>query len=274
VRALPIIVSLSLAAALAPSVLRALRAGGHMRPNYRGRKLPAPLGVLILIAGAAALMPLALAQRLTGASVLPADELSIAAFIVGAGALGLIDDAFGGDGPRGVRGHAAAALRGRLSTGAIKAAGVTGLALLAAGGMYTATERWLIAAALLTLCTHVFNLLDLRPGRASKALLALCGCLAAVTASLRPLLALGAFLGPALVAGVLDLRERAMLGDTGAGMLGAIGGLWMAMSLPPSAQEAAILALAALAVYGELRSIGAFVERVPGLRQLDSWGRP
>jgi len=27
-------------------------------------------------------------------------------------------------------------------------------------------------------------------------------------------------------------------------------------------------------VYGELRSISSLIERTPGLRQLDSWGRP
>jgi hypothetical protein len=27
-------------------------------------------------------------------------------------------------------------------------------------------------------------------------------------------------------------------------------------------------------LYGELRSISELIERVPGLRELDSWGRP
>jgi len=32
--------------------------------------------------------------------------------------------------------------------------------------------------------------------------------------------------------------------------------------------------LAAITIYGEVRSISGFVERTPGLRELDSWGRP
>lgn len=245
-----------------------------MRPNYRGRALPIPFGVLILIAGTVTLMSLLVAQRIAGVSMLPGDELAIAAFVLGTGALGLLDDAFGDAGPRGLRGHGSALIRGRMSTGAIKAAGVTVLALQAAGGMHASTGRWLLAAALLTLCTHVFNLLDLRPGRSSKALATLSVCLLAGTASLRPLPALGAFLGPALVAAAYDLRERAMLGDTGASMLGAIAGLWMVSSLAWTAQIIAVVTLASIAVYGELRSIGALVETAPGLRQLDSWGRP
>ena len=58
--ALPSLFALLIAAALAPPLLRALRAGGHTRPNYRGRQLPFPLGVLIPAAAVLALVPLAL----------------------------------------------------------------------------------------------------------------------------------------------------------------------------------------------------------------------
>lgn len=271
--ALPILLSLPVAAALAPATLRLLTQGGHLRANYRGRKLPVPLGVLVLLAGLATLAPLALIQRLTGTGVLPGDVAAIVAFVCGVGALGLIDDAFGDGGPRGLRGHVAALLEGRIGTGAIKASGVAGLALLAVSGQ-PSTLRWLLAAAVLTLSTHAFNLLDLRPGRASKALLVLGAGLTIGSARLSPLLSLGAFLGPALIAGLYDLREKAMLGDTGAGMLGALAGLWIVQTVSPAGQLAALGVLAFIAVYGELRSISELVERTPWLRQLDSLGRP
>jgi hypothetical protein len=94
------------------------------------------------------------------------------------------------------------------------------------------------------------------------------------SANPRPLWALGLFLGPALVAGFVDLRERAMLGDTGASLLGAVAGLWLVLSLSGTGQVVALALLAAISVYGELRSISELVERTPGLRELDSWGRP
>ena len=52
----------------------------------------------------------------------------------------------------------------------------------------------------------------------------------------RPLWALGLFAAPALVAGLFDLRERAMLGDTGANLLGALAGLWLVLTLSGTGQ--------------------------------------
>jgi hypothetical protein len=92
--------------------------------------------------------------------------------------------------------------------------------------------------------------------------------------STRPLWSLGLFAGPALVAGFCDLRERAMLGDSGASLLGALAGLWLVLTLSGTGQLVALGLLAALTVYGELRSISRLIERTPGLRELDSWGRP
>jgi hypothetical protein len=126
----------------------------------------------------------------------------------------------------------------------------------------------------LALATNVFNLLDLRPGRASKTFVLLGVGLTIGAGELRPLWELGLFAAPALIAGVYDLRERAMLGDTGANLLGALAGLWMVLTLSGTGQLIALALLAIVTVYGELRSISALVERTPGLRELDSWGRP
>ena len=277
--ALPLLISLACAAMLAPALLRALLAGGHTRPNYRGRALPFPLGVLPLVSASLALVPLMLLARLASARVFRPEILPVALYALGVIALGLIDDSFGGQrggeaAPRGWREHAAAALRGELSTGMLKAAGSLGLALLAMSYLRLSSARWLLAAAVLVLATHAFNLLDLRPGRASKAFVLLGAGLLLGSGHARPLFSLGLFAGPALIAGAYELRERAMLGDSGASLLGALAGLWLVLTLSGIGQLVAALLLALLAVYGELHSISEFIERTPGLRQLDSWGRP
>jgi UDP-GlcNAc:undecaprenyl-phosphate GlcNAc-1-phosphate transferase len=280
--ALPFLAALASAAILAPAVLRALRAGGHTRPNYRSRLLPCPFGVLTPVAALLALIPLMLVEKLASTDLFHPEVLPIAAYALGVIVLGLIDDTLAPDRSdesgrplqRGWRGHGAAVLRGEPSTGALKAAGSLGLALFTMSYLGLSNGRWLLAAAVLVLATNAFNLLDLRPGRSTKAFVLLGVGLGIGSGAVRPLWSLGLFVAPALIAGGYDLRERSMLGDTGANLLGALAGLWLVLTLSGTGQLVALALLAAITVYGELRSISALVERIPGLRELDSWGRP
>lgn len=274
--ALPSALALAAGVLLAPAVLRALRDGGHTRVNYRGRELPCPLGVLALAAAALALIPLTLVEQLGSARVFEPHALQVAVYALGVIALGLVDDTLGSaaGAPRGWRGHGAALLRGRPTTGALKALGSAGLALYATGSLGLSHGRWLLAAGVLVLATNVFNLLDLRPGRSLKAFVLLAVALTAGARELGPLWTLGLFAAPALVAGLYDLRERALLGDTGSNLLGALAGLWLVLTLSGAGQLVALVVLAIITLYGEIRSISALVERVPALRELDSWGRP
>lgn len=279
-RALPFLLALVFAAILAQPTLRGLRAGGHTRPNYRERSLPFPFGVLIVAAALLALVPLTLIERLAHTAILYPRLLPVAIYALGVACLGLIDDTLGGAGhsgalgPRGWRGHGAAAMRGEPSTGALKAAGSLGLALLVTDYAGLSIGRWLLASAVLVLTTNAFNLLDLRPGRAIKVFVLLGAGLTIGVRELRPLWTLGLFVGPVLIAGVYDLRERAMLGDTGANLLGGLAGLWLVLTLSQTGQLIALGLLVVVTVYGELRSISELVQRVPLLRELDSLGRP
>jgi UDP-GlcNAc:undecaprenyl-phosphate/decaprenyl-phosphate GlcNAc-1-phosphate transferase len=280
--ALPFLLALASAAILAPALLRALAEGGHTKLNYRRRELPSPFGVLTLAAALLALIPLMLLARLASTDLFHPETLPIAVYALGVLALGLIDDTLAEDSAReparparrGWRGHGAAALRGELSTGTLKAVGSLGLALFAMSYLPLSNGRWLLAAGVLVLATNVFNLLDLRPGRSTKAFVLLGAGLTIATTELRPLWALGLFAAPALIAGLYDLRERAMLGDTGANLLGALAGLWLVLTLSGTGQLVALVLLALLTLLGEIRSLSALIERTPVLRELDSWGRP
>ena len=272
--ALPFALSLLFAVALAPGLWRLLRDTGHVEENYRGRRLPCPLGLLVPAGALLALIPLTLIQRLAKEPVFELHTFSICLYAVGVLLLGLIDDLLGDERVRGWRGHLAALAGGELSPGILKAAGSLGLALLATLALESSVGDWLLATAVLVLATNVFNLLDLRPGRAVKAFVLLGAGLTIGAGQLRALWSLGLFAGPALVAGLYDLREKAMLGDTGANLLGALAGLWLVLTLSTTGQLVALAILLVITVYGELRSISTLVERTPLLRGLDSWGRP
>jgi hypothetical protein len=278
--ALPTLLATVLAWVLARPLLDELSSRGAVRVNYRERRLPFPFGVLVPLAACLALTALALAQALGADDLLPRRWGVVALLCLGVAGLGLIDDAVSErvdgrrGGVRGVRGHMAAALRGEVSTGAIKAFGTMILALVASAGLQRPGASQLLGAAVITLSAHVFNLLDLRPGRAPKAFALTAVALAIGTGDIRALWVVGVFAGPALVAGAFDLREQALLGDAGASVLGAAAGVLLLLTLPARGQLVALAALAALSLYGELRSISRTIEATPGLRKLDSIGRP
>ena len=269
---LPAALALVAALALAPALLKRLAEAGLVAANYRGASLPIALGVLIVPAALVALVPVTLLARLADSDVYPDNFGLVMVLVPGVALLGLIDDVLSGS-SRGWRGHGSALLSGELSTGVLKAIGTLALALLVASGLPGSAGEFLLAAAVIVLATNVFNLLDLRPGRSVKAFVALGIGLSVTTALTEPIATLGIFAAPVLVAGFFDLRERAMLGDTGSNAIGALAGLWMVLTLDTNSQVIALVVLLAINVAGELTSISAFIEKAPGLRHLDSLGR-
>jgi UDP-N-acetylmuramyl pentapeptide phosphotransferase/UDP-N-acetylglucosamine-1-phosphate transferase len=281
---IPLALSLALAAALAPALLERLERADVVRENYRGLVIPAASGTLIPLAALVALGPLAALDELAGSDTLAPEVGSALVFVLGVAVLGLLDDLLGGrrpagaagahDAPRGLRGHAGAAARGHFSTGMLKAVGTLCLALYVLSGQGRSTSEYLVGAGLLALATNLFNLLDLRPGRAGKVFVAFGVILTVGSWDTYALRALGLFIGPALVLLPYDLSEDAMLGDTGSNVLGAVSGFWLIVALGPTGEAIALGVLALLTVYGEFRSISALVERHTILRRLDSLGRP
>jgi hypothetical protein len=263
--------------AVVPAGVRGLLDARLVRENYRGRALAFPLGAVLATAALVTLAPLAILNDRADLDLLDPGLRRWIPYLLGMAFLGFLDDSLGqGDAegtPRGWRGHARALREGRLSTGAIKAIGALALAAYVVSGRGLESWRYLADVALLILATNAFNLLDLRPGRAEKGL-ALLGaglCLGAWT--LAPLELLGIFAGPVAVGAWFTLRERAMLGDTGSNLVGAIGGVWLLATLGEDGRLIALAAVAALTIFGELRSISKTVESVPPLRWLDSLGR-
>jgi hypothetical protein len=271
----PLAIGLSLL--LVPAGARGLRDAGLVRENYRGVPLAFPLGAVLATAALVALAPLAFLNDRADLDLLDPELRRWLPYLLGIAFLGFLDDALGrGDvaaAARGWRGHGRALREGSLSTGAIKAIGALALAAYVVSGRGLESWRYIADVALLILATNLFNLIDLRPGRAEKGL-ALLGaglCLGAWT--LAPVELLGIFAGPILVGAWLTLGERAMLGDTGSNLIGAVAGVWLLTNLDGGGRLVALAVVAALTIYGELRSISTTIDSLPPLRWLDSLGR-
>src|ERR1700759_2865853 len=260
-----------------PAGARGLRDAGLVRTNYRGVALAFPLGALRAPAARAAPARLAVLTARGSLDLLPPELRRWLPYLLGIAFLGFLDDALGqGEAaatPRGWRGHWAALRAGRLSTGAIKAIGAVALAAYVVSGQGLESWRYAADVILLVLTTNLFNLLDLRPGRAEKALALLGAALCLFAWTLVPIELLGIFAGPALVGAWLTLGGGAVVGDTGSNLIGAIAGVWLLTVLSPDGRLIALAVVLVLTVYGELRSISATIDRVPPLRWLDSLGR-
>jgi UDP-GlcNAc:undecaprenyl-phosphate/decaprenyl-phosphate GlcNAc-1-phosphate transferase len=272
---LPLAIAISLF--LVPAGARGLRDVGLVRENYRGALLAFPLGAVLATAALVTLAPLAFLDDRGDLDLLDPELRRWLPYLLGIAFLGFLDDSLGrgevAATPRGWRGHWAALRAGSLSTGAIKAIGALALAAYVVSGRGLEDWRYVADVALLILATNLFNLLDLRPGRAEKGLVLLGSGLCLGAWTLTPLELLGIFVGPVLVGAWLTLGERAMLGDTGSNLIGAIAGIWLLTALGADARLIALATVLALTIYGELRSISKAVESVPPLRWLDSLGR-
>jgi len=162
-------------------------------------------------------------------------------------ALGLADDLWSGP-ERGFRAH----LRSGQTTGVLKLIGIPAIGLVA--------TRRVSGALLVGLAANALNQLDTRPGRALKAYLAAA-------------LAVEAPVGIAVLLLPYDLREMAMLGDAGSNALGGLLGLKSVERFTGRGRWVAIGALAGLTLLGERTSIGAWIERTPGVAWIDRLGR-
>ncbi|MDP9428867.1 MAG: hypothetical protein M3Q47_08340, partial [Actinomycetota bacterium] len=193
------------------------------RTNHAGRP--------VTLLGGPALALAATASAVVGA---PAGTRAAAA-VVGtvSGLVGGYDDLAGARPEqardKGLAGHLLALRAGRVSAGVVKVAGIGAAAATAAalerqvGGARTLADA-VLTTGLVAGVANLVNLLDLRPGRAAKAVL-LCAA-AGLGGPSGPFVA--GPLGAALAVLPADLAEQVMLGDCGANAAGALLGLRLA----------------------------------------------
>ena len=239
------------------------------RENHRGRRVPVAGGLAIVVA----VVAVEAGRVVVGGDASTRARLAVLAAVLGYGLLGLVDDVLAAGADRGFRGHLRALVRGRLTTGGLKLFGGAALALALAGGV-RAGPRWEVVAdgALIALGANLANLFDRAPGRALKVTaVAFAGLVAATGAAVLTPVAVVVGAGLALL--VDDLRERVMLGDTGANVLGAVVALGCVVALDRPARLAVLAGVAALNLASEVVSFGRVFDAVPPLRFVDRAGR-
>lgn len=244
------------------------------RANFRGRSVATSVGVVLVVSTVAVEGARQLLDGVTGepaASVAAARTATVVA-VVGFGFLGLFDD-LAGSADRGFAGHLKALARGRLTTGGLKLFGGAIVAVTSAGLVSDAAGRMLLDGAVVALAANLGNLFDRAPGRVIKVGVAAFAGVVAVAGPAAELGGPGVVIGSALAVLWPDLRERVMLGDTGANVIGAAVGLSLVLATAGAATWVALAILVAGNLVSELVSFSRVIERVPPLRALDLLGR-
>ena len=246
------------------------------RENFRGRTLPTAAGVLVALAALAGDAALAVADA---AGWDPDGDLVtgvrlVTFTVLGFGLLGLLDDLGGAGESGGFTGHLRALAHGRLTTGAMKLFGGAAVAVVVVATREPdSLGRLLADGALVALAANLGNLFDRAPARTTKVAL-LCLAVLVVAAGAGDELA-----GVALVVGagagliMADLRERLMLGDAGANVLGAALGLGVVLACSSGVRTGVLVVVALLNLASERVSFTKVINAVPPLRALDRFGR-
>jgi UDP-GlcNAc:undecaprenyl-phosphate/decaprenyl-phosphate GlcNAc-1-phosphate transferase len=242
------------------------------RENYRGHSLPTAAGIVLVFAALgveatrAVIHAAGLDAGWSGVSVL------VFATALGLGLLGAVDDLAGATHARGFRGHLRALASGELTTGMVKLAGGGAVAVVVVAPVSTGLTDLLVDAALVALAANLGNLFDRAPGRVTKVGAAAFAVLVVATGATAELAPVAVVVGAALGLLVPDLRERLMLGDAGANVVGGVIGLGAVLTLSQAGRIGVLVAVAALNLASEVVSFSRVIDGFAPLRVLDRAG--
>jgi len=249
-------------------ILPMLQESKAVRPNYQGKDIPVSAGItfiftfLIIMAGYKLLLP-----------VFEPQFYLLALGLTAIGFLGFLDDMLGGSDRRGFKGHFGALMKGRLTTGGLKALGGGFIAFLMALFIGGSAGEIVLNTFIIALFTNLLNLLDLRPGRAIKGFLLFLIIIVLMAGGKVDLLLIAPLLGAVLYYFYFDLKALAMMGDAGSNVLGLLLGYLAAAFLPMTFRIGVLLFLIAIHLFTEKYSISSTIERVGVLKFFDQLGR-
>jgi hypothetical protein len=252
---------------------RARRLRGPAALNYRGRRLPIVLGLAITAGIFVAVWAVLVADNRQQRLVHSAREtLEILAAVLLVFTGGLLDDVQPARFHGLVR-HFGELVQGRVTSGIIK----MGTALAAAAAFGVATHQSGIRLALgipfVAGAANLWNLLDVAPGRALKWFLPAVAVALALAPTDGFALFEAAALGGAMIALLFDLAEVAMLGDSGAYVLGFVAGAGLLLQLPTPGLAVALALVVALHLLAETVTLTRLIRGIAPIRWLDDLGR-
>ncbi|MFC0471019.1 hypothetical protein ACFFHM_11140 [Halalkalibacter kiskunsagensis] len=233
--------------------------------NYEGKQVPYSLGVVIIYSFAFAY---AFPPQIN-------ETLSFSAFlyVFSIWFIGLMDDIYGKSYPKGLKGHIMHAIgKGVFTTGLVKAVGTVAFSVLFLWmNQPVSIFASFVALCLLTGFPHVMNLFDTRPLRVWKVTV----CIVISVIVVNPLPAfpfIMMLLSILYVLYVLEGYKKAMLGDNGATVIGAILAVISLNHLSFLLQIVLLMFVVMFIALAEKYSFSKVIEKSTLLRRIDQLG--
>jgi UDP-N-acetylmuramyl pentapeptide phosphotransferase/UDP-N-acetylglucosamine-1-phosphate transferase len=193
-------------------------------------------------------------------------SLSLISFV------GFIDDVLGDRSVRGLKGHITMLLKGKPTTGSLKAlSGVLIAFFISFNVGKNNIEELIINTLIIALFTNFLNLVDLRPGRCGKIFLAISLIFLIIGKAYPYFLILLTLI--LLVYLPEDLKSNVMMGDTGSNVLGMSLGISSILIFDLYDKLIILALLILLHIFTEKYSLTALIEKNKVLNYLDMLGR-
>jgi UDP-GlcNAc:undecaprenyl-phosphate/decaprenyl-phosphate GlcNAc-1-phosphate transferase len=240
--------------------------------NHRGVRLPTVLGVAVAMGMIATIAGVLLGDVAAGAPVVAGEDqgwaLGGALLVFGAG---LFDDLRTAR-TRGVIDQLRLLGEGTVTSGVVKLVAAVAAAMMVSLAGEEPGVRAAVGIPLMAGAANLWNLLDVAPGRSLKFFIPAAIALVTVVPHPRDPL-VPAALGSSLGIFPLDLRERAMLGDSGANLLGFVIGVGLFRAAPTWVLASALGIVLVLHVLAETVTLSRLIRAAPPLRWFDDLGR-
>lgn len=252
---------------ISPYLLQYLAANKLICKNYLHKEITSGVGLILFVS----FVIVCSLMAVLGYKTLPVLFMFGCSFTTLAG---LLDDIWGNNKHKGLKGHFKALFEGNLTTGCFKA--LTGLITAIIVGRFLSQNMlmYVLNIGLITLSTNSMNLFDLRPGRAIKYFLFCIILVITVLGINSNTIWLFSFFGVFMYYIPLDFTGKVMLGDTGSNLLGFILGYYYALIPIITFKIIIFTFLLGLQLYSERKSISKLISQTKFLYYLDQLGRP
>ncbi len=249
-------------------LLNMLKDAGAVGKNYAEQEIPVSAGISF---------PLVVLMVYLLYGLFYPQDTAASVFFLGItmiSLLGFIDDSLGARDVTGLKGHFKALLKGRLTTGGLKAVGGGIVALyLAVSSHAVLTGEIILDALIIALFTNMLNLLDLRPGRAIKGFLIFFLIIVIAALGQVSWLFMAPLVGAVIYYFRIDIKARAMMGDAGSNVLGLSLGYLCIINLGLVPRIMVLVLLIAMHIYTEKYSLSRTIDQVRILKIMDELGR-